>query len=43
LTDIFDFDISFVWDRTQDPQARSDGTVPKQNDYQVLFTLGVNI
>jgi hypothetical protein len=43
LTDILDFDVSFVWDRTQDPQVRGDGSVPKQDDFQMLFTLGVNI
>ena len=43
LTSILDFDISFVWDRTQDPQTRADGTVPSQDDFQLLFTLGVDI
>ena len=43
LTDILDFDISFVWDRTQDPQTRADGTTPKQDDVQLLLTLGVDI
>jgi hypothetical protein len=43
LTSILDFDISFVWDRTQDPQARSDGTIPDQDDLQMLLTLGVDI
>lgn len=43
LTDLLDFDITFVWDRTQNPQARSDGTVPKQDDFQLLLTFGVDI
>ncbi len=43
LTSILDFDISFVWDRTQDPQRRADGSVPKQDDYQLLLTFGVDI
>jgi len=43
LTDIFDFDVSFVWDRTQDPQVRSDGTQPDQDDFKLMFTLGVDI
>jgi Protein of unknown function, DUF481 len=43
LTSILDFNISFVWDRTQDPQPRSDGSVPKKDDYQLLLTLGVDI
>ena len=43
LTTVLDFNVSFVWDRTQDPQPRSDGTVPKKDDYQLLLTLGVDI
>lgn len=43
LTEILDFDISFVWDRTQKPQTRSDGTTPDKDDFQLLFTLGVDI
>ena len=43
LTDVLDFDVSLVWDRTQNPQTRADGTVPKKDDFQLLFTLGVDI
>ena len=43
LTSILDFDISFVWDRTQDPQTRADGSVPKQDDFQLLLTFGVDM
>lgn len=43
LTDILDLDISFVWDRTEDPQVRPDGTIPKQDDFQLLLTFGVDI
>lgn len=43
MTSILDFDISFVWDRTQNPQTRSDGSTPKQDDFQLLLTLGVDI
>jgi len=43
LTSILDFDISLVWDRTRDPQPRSDGSLPDQDDYQWLLTLGVKI
>lgn len=35
-----DFDISFVWDRTEDPTPLENGTVPETNDYQVIFSLG---
>jgi len=42
LTKWLDFDISFVWDRTQDPTPRADGTIPEQNDFQLIFSLGVD-
>ncbi len=38
-----DFDISFVWDRTKDPVPRADGTVPEQNDFQLIFSIGVDL
>jgi hypothetical protein len=43
LTHWLDFDITFVWDRIQDPQVNADGTVPKQNDYYFIFGLGIDI
>jgi hypothetical protein len=42
LTKWFDFDISFVWDRTKDPTPRADGSVPNQDDYQLIFAIGVD-
>jgi hypothetical protein len=33
LTGWLDFDVSFVWDRTKDPTAEADGTVPKPDDF----------
>jgi len=35
-----DLDISFVWDRTQDPQQRADGTTPEKDDYRLMIGLG---
>ena len=35
-----DFDISFVWDRVQEPRAESSGVVPKKNDYRLIIGLG---
>ncbi len=32
----FDIDISFVWDRTQDPPPLADGIFPEQDDYRLL-------
>ena len=42
LTKWLDFDISFVWDRTKDPKPNADGTVPKSNDFQLIFALGID-
>lgn len=43
LTSTLDFDVSFVWDRTENPQVRADGTVPDKDDFQLLVTFGVDI
>ena len=42
LTKRFDFDISFVWDRTKDPTPNADGTIPKPNDFQLIFSIGID-
>lgn len=34
-----DVDTSLVWDRVQNPTADSDGTLPEQDDYQLIFSL----
>lgn len=41
LTGWFDFDVSFVWDRTEDPTLEADGTMPKQDDFYLIFSLGI--
>ena len=41
LTKRFELDISIVWDRTQSPQAESDGSVPKQDDFRLVLGLGM--
>jgi putative salt-induced outer membrane protein YdiY len=33
----FDFDVSIVWDRIQDPRENSDGTIPEQDDFRTIF------
>ncbi|MCC4831388.1 MULTISPECIES: YdiY family protein [unclassified Shewanella] len=43
LTDIFDLDLSFVWDHTASPQPDSDGLTPKKNDYQFIVGFGIDI
>jgi hypothetical protein len=34
-----DLDISVIWDRIETPEAASDGSVPKKNDYQLILSL----
>jgi len=41
LTRRLDLDISFIWDRMENPQADSAGVVPKQNDFRLNLSLGV--
>ena len=41
LTKRFDLDVSFVWDRTQDPIQQNGGAVPKQDDFRLILGLGV--
>ena len=40
-TDTLDFDVSLYWDRTQDPQTARDGTVPDQDDFRMVVSLGI--
>jgi putative salt-induced outer membrane protein YdiY len=42
LTEWLDFDISFVWDRVQNPTPDDDGIVPKKDDLYLIFSLGIN-
>jgi len=41
LTSWLNLDLSLVWDRTENPMPSADGTIPKQNDYKLMFSLGV--
>lgn len=43
ITDIFDFETSFLFLRTEDPPARSDGAVPAKNDYQLIVSVALEI
>jgi hypothetical protein len=36
----FDFDVSWVWDRIQDPRMGADGTFPEQDDFRTIIGLG---
>ena len=35
-----DFDVSFVWDRTENPPPSADGTTPKQDDFRLMVGVG---
>ena len=41
LTKRFDLDVSFIWDRIQNPTQESSGDVPQQNDFRLIIGLGV--
>ena len=43
LTKKLDFDVSFVWDRVQDPVADEDGVVPLQDDYRLILGIGLDL
>jgi len=40
ITGNLDLDLTLTWDRTEDPQPKSDGTVPDQDDFR--FTVAVS-
>jgi putative salt-induced outer membrane protein YdiY len=39
IGDNVDGDISLIWDRIENPTANENGEVPKQDDYQLIFSL----
>ena len=43
LTSILDFDITFIWDRIQNPQSDAVGIVPEQDDYRLVFFFGFDL
>ena len=40
ITSLIDFDVTFVWDRIQDPRPDADGVLPEQDDYRLIVALG---
>jgi len=42
LTKVLDLDLSFVWDRTQNPTADETGNVPERDDYQFIVALAID-
>jgi hypothetical protein len=43
VTSILHFNTSFLYLRTEEPFPRSDGTVPKKNDYQVVVGISLRL
>jgi len=43
ITDVVNVQMSFLFLRTRDPLPKSDGTVPKKDDYQIVFGFGFKI
>ena len=43
INDIFDFETSLLFLRTEEPLQREDGTTPAKNDYQVVVSLAFDI
>lgn len=43
LTDMFDLDLSLVWDHINKPQQSADMSFPKQNDYQFIIGFGIDM
>ena len=39
LTSLLDFDVSWVWDRIEDPQPDASGFVPQSNDNKFIVAL----
>ncbi len=40
LTGRLDFEISWIWDRTEDPRRDENGDLPKKDDTRIIFGLG---
>ncbi len=38
-----DLDLSFIWDRTSDPQADEFNIVPEKDDFRTFITLGIEL
>jgi putative salt-induced outer membrane protein YdiY len=41
LTSIIDLDLTFVWDRIEDPERESDGSQPDTDDFRLTAGLGI--
>ncbi|MBD1389592.1 DUF481 domain-containing protein [Neiella sp. HB171785] len=42
ITKYIDFDVSVVWDRTDNPRADADGVIPEKDDYRMVVGIGID-
>ena len=42
LTDVLDFEITFFWDKVNNPLLDIDGVLLEKNDFRLAFGLGVS-
>jgi putative salt-induced outer membrane protein YdiY len=42
LTKIFDLDVSWIWDRVENPSPNEDGTIPKKDDIKLSLGIGID-
>lgn len=35
-----DLDVSFIWERTKNPQERIDTTIPEKDDFRLMLSVG---
>ena len=35
-----DLDVSFIWERTENPQERIDNSVPEKDDFRLMLSVG---
>jgi hypothetical protein len=42
LTKVFDVDVSWIWDRVQNPSPNEDGSIPKKDDLKLSVGIGID-
>jgi len=42
LTNVFDLDVSWIWDHVENPSPNEDGTIPKKDDLKLTLGIGID-
>ncbi len=42
ITKVFDLDVSWIWDRVQNPQPNADGMTPQKDDVKLTVGIGID-